>query len=79
MKEYQTHYSLRSALYAIGIKGKVKQFIFLYTHRYDFSKGNFSWGIGFNRIVEVLDNLTPFEKWFYGIHFKKIEEGNKCE
>jgi hypothetical protein len=79
MKEYSTHYDLRDVLASFGIKSKIKQAMFLYLHRYDFHRGNLSYGIGLNRTVEIFDSLTPFEKWFFGIHFKKIGEGNKCE
>ena len=65
------HYDLNNALYAIGMKHRWQRFLYLYLHRKDFTEANVKYGIGLERLVEIVDGLTPFERRLYGVKAKR--------
>lgn len=71
MSEYKTHYDFESALYAIGIKSRFKRMLFVLYKRHDLTLCNLKMGIGFNRLCELMDGLTPSEKRFFGVKYER--------
>lgn len=69
----QTHYDINSALYAVGIKSKIKRKIFLHRYAEKFSSNNFEQGIGLDRLIMIIEEVPEKERSFYGIAIKKKE------
>lgn len=69
MREYKTHYDLESALYAMGIKSHFMRLLFIVYKRRELSLFNLKTGIGFDRLITLMEGLTPIEKKIFGVKY----------
>lgn len=68
----EKHYSLREALYAIGVKGEQKQDTFILLHQNDLTPQMLEYGITILQLVEIIEKMTDEEHKLYGIEKYKV-------
>lgn len=68
----EKHYSLREALYAIGVKGEQKQDTFILLHQNDLTPQMLKYGITISQLVEIIEKMTDEEHKLYGIEKYKV-------
>lgn len=68
----EKHYSLREALYAIGVIGEQKQDTFILLHQNDLTPQMLEYGITISQLEEIIEKMTDEEHKLYGIEKCKV-------